>query len=90
MSDKLHKNRAKVFCPKCDELYIPQSSSGLDGAYFGSSLPHIFLKVYPAVIVLPPKVFFFEPRIYGFKIAGKRGSAYFKPSTGEISLINEK
>jgi len=39
---------------------------------------------------LPPKVYYFEPRIYGFKIAGKRGSKYYKPSTGEISLINER
>lgn len=42
MSDKLRQNRVKVFCPKCEELYIPQTSHRLDGAYFGSSLAHIF------------------------------------------------
>ena len=44
LSDKLHQNRVKVYCPKCEELYIPQNSSNnrLDGAYFGSSLAHVF------------------------------------------------
>ena len=90
MSDKLRQNRVKAYCAKCEELYIPQSASRLDGAFFGSSLSHIFLKSYPSVIVLPPKVYYFEPRICGFRIAGKRGSKYYNPPTGEISMINER
>ena len=46
MSDQLRQNRVKVYCPKCEEMYIPQSSNRLDGAYFGSSLAHMFLQTY--------------------------------------------
>jgi hypothetical protein len=28
---------------------------------------------------LPPKIYFYEPKISGFKIAGKRGSKFFEP-----------
>ena len=79
MSDQLRQNRVKVYCPKCEELYIPQTSHRLDGAYFGSSLAHIFFQTYSKHIVLPPKVFFYEPVLSGFKMAGKRGSKLFEP-----------
>lgn len=85
MSDKLRQNRVKVYCPKCEELYIPQLSNQVDGAFFGSSLAHIFFQTYQKVIVLPPKVYFFEPTLFGFKVAGKRGSKFYQPSRGEIT-----
>jgi len=85
LSDKLRQNRVKVYCPKCEEMYIPQSTNRLDGAYFGSSLAHSFFQSYAKTIVLAPKVHFFEPTLIGFKIAGKRGSKYFKPETGAIT-----
>lgn len=66
-------------------MYIPQSTNRLDGAYFGSSLAHSFFQSYARTIVLAPKVHFFEPTLFGFKIAGKRGSKYFKPETGAIT-----
>lgn len=61
LSDVLRQNRVKVYCPKCEEMYIPQGSNRLDGAYFGSSLAHLFFETYSKVIVLPPKVYFYEP-----------------------------
>ena len=51
----------------------------VDGACFGTSFPHVFLQHYPNAVILPPKVYLYEPSIYGFKIYGKRGSKYFKP-----------
>lgn len=90
MSDKLRQNRVKVYCPKCEEMYIPQGSHRLDGAYFGSSLAHIFLQAYEKMIVLPPKVYQFEPTLFGFKIAGKRGSKYFKPPMSEITETRDR
>lgn len=90
MSDKLRQNRVKVYCPKCEELYIPQGSHRMDGAYFGSSLAHIFFQTYAKSIVLPPKVYYYEPVLNGFKIAGKRGSKFFKPKNGEITDTRER
>ena len=51
----------------------------LDGAYFGTSLAHHFLQAYSKSIALPPRVYFYEPKILGFKLAGKRGSEYHTP-----------
>lgn len=49
----------------------------IDGAYFGTSFPHVFIKHYPDAIILPPKVYLYEPKIFGFKVYGKRGSKYY-------------
>ena len=80
LSDILRTSRFKMFCPRCEECYLPKFRSiNIDGAYFGTSLPHIFLKHYPEAIILPPKIYFYEPKIYGFKVYGKRGSKAFEP-----------
>lgn len=85
LSDKLRQNRVKVYCPKCEEMYIPQGTNRLDGAFFGSSLAHVFFSQYAKAIVLPPKVYFYEPQLLGFRMAGKRGSAYFQPESSGIT-----
>jgi hypothetical protein len=47
------------------------------------------LKHYPEAVILPPKVYLYEPKIFGFKVAGKRGSKYFQPTQGTIKYIEE-
>ena len=42
--------RVKVFCPKCEGIYIPRNGDGvidIDGVYFGTSFPSIFFETYP-------------------------------------------
>lgn len=90
LSDKLRQNRVKVYCPKCEEMYIPTSTNRLDGAYFGSSLAHVYFQKYAKHIVLPPKVYYYEPQLLGFAIAGKRGSKYFKPETSGITDTQQR
>ena len=90
LSDKPRQNRVKVYCPKCEEMYIPTITNRLDGAYFGSSLAHVFFQMYTKHIVLPPKVHFYEPQLFGFAIAGKRGSKYFKPETSGITDVKQR
>jgi len=79
MSEKLRAGRVKVFCPRCEEVYVPTKKFNLDGAYFGPSFPHLFMSHYSKNIVLPPNQFYYEPKVFGFSLAGKRGSKYFKP-----------
>ena len=62
----------------------------LDGAYFGSSLAHLFLQSYSKNIVLPPKVYFYEPSLHGFRVAGKRGSKYFEPGLKSVTDTHER
>ena len=40
-------------------------------------------------VILPPKIYHYEPKIYGFKIAGKRGSKYFDPPLGNVKYVFE-
>ena len=61
----------------------------IDGAYFGTSFPHVFLQHYPEAIILPPKIYLYEPKIYGFKVYGKRGSKYFEPAKGTVKYIED-
>ena len=87
MNDCLRRSRVKVFCPKCEEVYVPNLS--LDGAYFGTSIAHAFLKAYQKQITLPPAVYMYEPKLFGFKVAGKRGSAYYTPPVDGIHDTKE-
>jgi casein kinase II subunit beta len=90
MSDTLKMSRFKCFCPRCEEVYVPKAKQvNIDGAAFGSSFPHVFLTHYPMVVILPPKIYNYEPKIFGFKIAGKRGSKYFEPSKGNVRIVED-
>jgi len=33
---------------------------------------------------LPPKIYHYEPKIFGFKVVGKRGSKFYNPPKGNI------
>tara|TARA_B110000285_G_scaffold200437_1_gene234346 strand:- start:534 stop:821 length:288 start_codon:yes stop_codon:yes gene_type:complete len=41
MSDNMKVSRFKVYCPRCEEVYIPKFKYvNIDGAFFGTSFPH--------------------------------------------------
>ena len=76
MSEKLCISRVKIYCPKCNDIYIPQKKFfDIDGAYFGCSFPHIFLQTFPDLIP-KEKPALFIPKIYGFNIFGEKVSKY--------------
>jgi casein kinase II subunit beta len=85
LSDSLKVSKLKIFCPRCQEVYVPKFKTvNIDGAFFGTSFPHHFMMHNKQAIILPPKIYHYEPKIAGFKIAGKRGSKYFEPAKGNI------
>ena len=90
LSDTLKTSRFKVYCPRCEEVYLPKFRQiNIDGAYFGTSLPHVFLKHFPNAIIMPPKVYLYEPKIFGFNIHGKRGSKFYQEPKGTIKYIED-
>jgi len=68
-SDLPRINTVKIFCPRCQDIYYPKYSRHCnhDGAYFGTSFPHLLLATYPELVPQKPTMSY-VPRIYGFKI----------------------
>ena len=58
----------KCFCPKCCEVYNASSKhSGVDGAAFGTTLPHLLLLRHP--LMRPAGALErYTPRIFGFRV----------------------
>lgn len=59
----------KSFCPSCNEIYNPRLNRhfNLDGAYFGTTFPHMLFAVHPEI--RPPlSREKFVPRIYGYRL----------------------
>jgi len=68
-SDLARTNTVKLFCPKCQDIFFPKFSrhANIDGAYFGTTFPHILFQTYPDLVPTKPS-FSYVPRIFGFKI----------------------
>lgn len=61
------RHSAKLFCPKCCDIYRPPGPVLLDGAHFGPAFPHIFLSEYTQFDMRKE----FQPRVvkaFGFKV----------------------
>lgn len=84
MSESLKHSRVKVYCPKCNEVYISKKKcEDIDGAYFGPSFPFILLKTFEDMMPKEkPKRF--EPTIYGFKLYGGHGGKGVKKEESQL------
>ncbi|KAJ0405267.1 hypothetical protein ATCC90586_009774 [Pythium insidiosum] len=70
MHDEWKQSEMKVFCPRCRDLYTPVTeyqSPPIDGAYFGTTFPHLFFMTYRE-LEPPPSTVLYVPRIFGYKI----------------------
>ncbi|KAF4613689.1 hypothetical protein D9613_008031 [Agrocybe pediades] len=52
LTDIPYEKSVKLYCGKCEDLYSPKSSrhGSIDGAYFGTTFPHLLFLVYPTLI----------------------------------------
>ncbi|PFH51105.1 hypothetical protein AMATHDRAFT_59826 [Amanita thiersii Skay4041] len=55
LTDVPYQKSVKLYCGRCEDIYSPKSSrhGSIDGAYFGTTFPHLLFLVYPSL--LPPK-----------------------------------
>ncbi|XP_022999939.1 casein kinase II subunit beta-1-like isoform X3 [Cucurbita maxima] len=68
-SDIPRSSTVKIYCPKCEDIYYPRSKyqGNIDGAYFGTTFPHLFLMTYGHL--KPQKATqSYVPRVFGFKL----------------------
>ncbi|ERN06427.1 casein kinase II subunit beta-1 [Amborella trichopoda] len=68
-SDIPRNGSVKLFCPKCEDIYFPRCKyqSNMDGAYIGTTFPHLYLLTYPNAKPAKP-VQTYVPRVFGFKL----------------------
>lgn len=47
-----YQKAVKLYCPRCEDLYSPKSNrhGSIDGAYFGTTFPHMLFMAYPQMI----------------------------------------
>jgi|Transcript_2509 casein kinase II subunit beta len=84
-SDLPRNYTVHVFCPMCRDIFTPRSSrsASIDGAYFGTTFPHLFLMTFPELI---PQhgVQSFVPRVFGFRI--HKASPYHTTASSEYGV----
>ncbi|KAL0070702.1 casein kinase 2 regulatory subunit [Marasmius tenuissimus] len=83
-SDMPGLDTVKLFCPNCNDIYTPPSSrfQGVDGAFFGTTFPHLFFQTYKE---LAPAPFWKAPSSTSAVTAA---SASPRSSTGSLSFKN--
>ncbi|KAL3529568.1 hypothetical protein ACH5RR_008890 [Cinchona calisaya] len=68
-SDIPRSSTVKAYCAKCEDIYYPRSKyqGNIDGAYFGTTFPHLFLMTYGHLKPQKPAQGY-VPRVFGFKL----------------------
>ncbi|XP_062073838.1 casein kinase II subunit beta-1-like isoform X2 [Humulus lupulus] len=67
-SDIPRATTVKIYCPKCEDVYYPRSKyQDIDGAYFGTTFPHLFLMTYGHLKQQKASQNY-VPRVFGFKL----------------------
>ncbi|KAD5802582.1 hypothetical protein E3N88_13942 [Mikania micrantha] len=68
-ADIPRSSTVKIYCPKCEDIYYPRSKyqGNIDGAYFGTTFPHLFLMTYGHLKPLKATQNY-VPRVFGFKL----------------------
>ena len=90
LDEELSISRVKVYCPKCEDVYLPRIKFvDIDGAYFGKSFPIIFFQTFPELIPDEAKKLYI-PKIFGFKIFGMTGSKYENEAITDNKISKEK
>ena len=83
-----NQNPVKLYCPRCCELYdhVIAGANAVDGAYFGTTFPHLFLLTFRELRVRPPTAVYC-PRVFGFKV--HRPTPPEKDGDGEPAQLQE-
>lgn len=52
LTDIPYQKAVKLYCPRCEDIYSPKSNrhGSIDGAYFGTTFPHMLFMAYPQMI----------------------------------------
>ena len=87
LKDDPRQAAVRVFCPQCEQIYVPSTrhTTSLDGAYFGTSLPHMLLQTYPELLPLPAPTPF-DAKIFGFRVHDRKSVIQIRNSNHSSGL----
>ena len=76
LKDDLGEQNVLVYCPRCKNVMVPAVMAcsryeevELDGAYFGSTFPHLFFMQHPHMLPPPPLTIQpYVPKVFGFRV----------------------
>lgn len=88
----------RLYCPCCRDIYVPSNVRflNIDGAFFGSSFPAMFLEMFPEIEseCIPHRQEQFALKVFGFKISelSKVGPRmkWLREFPGNDTLIQEE
>ncbi|KAG4099686.1 casein kinase II, regulatory subunit [Neocallimastix lanati (nom. inval.)] len=69
LTDVPFQKSVRLYCPRCEDIYFSSNKKHncIDGAFFGTTFPHLLLQVYPQFIPIRTQERY-VPKIFGFKI----------------------
>jgi len=69
LTEVREKQSVKLYCGQCKDVYKCKSSrhDNIDGAYFGTTFPHLFFLVFPELQPKDNKQSYL-PRVFGFRL----------------------
>lgn len=77
LSDIPGQSSVQLYCAHCEDVYRPRSNryNTIDGAYFGTSFPHLFFQCFKQTI--PRKSLdHYVPKIFGFRLYSSQKELY--------------
>lgn len=106
IKDEVGAHTVKIFCPKCQCVYHPPpvrsrsnhhgnigsgGSTGVDGASFGTTFPHLFLMTFSNLMPDPlPVDSAYIPRVFGFRVhqSARQAPAIATASPTQMIVVN--
>jgi len=86
LSDLPRLFNVNVYCPSCRDIFHPKRNANLDGAYFGTTFPHLFLLANPELVASTKTQQVYVPRIFGFRIS-KESAYYCKAPSSSVQKV---
>ena len=79
LQDTPRKSGVKVYCAACGQIFEPEPklvANYIDGAYFGTTFPHLLLMEHPELCPNPANVSeVYLPRIFGYRVYNEATSS---------------
>jgi len=88
-SDVPRNYTVHIYCPMCRDIFTPRSSrsASIDGAYFGTTFPHLFLMTFPELIP-QQNAQGYVPRVFGFRI--HQNSPYYAAARSSQGAVKRR